>query len=120
VRQKIPDKELKLLYMKSGGICAFRACGRGLIEPGTTADEEAILGEVAHIVADSRQGPRGSEPLTEKDRGKYKNLILLCREHHKIIDSQPHTYSVAVLRQMKSDHEARVSNALGHPVPHRC
>lgn len=105
-RQDIPEKEIKLLCLMSGGVCAVRECGRSLIEPGTSLDDAVVTGEAAHIVADSRQGPRGDHPLDEKERNKHTNLILLCREHHKVIDSQPHSYSVAVLQQMKYDHES--------------
>lgn len=112
MRKEPLDKEKHILFMKSGGICAFPNCNKKLVEEATTADDAAILAELAHIVADSRQGPRGNEPLSEEDRRKHPNLILLCREHHKIIDSQPNTYSVAVLRQMKIDHEFWVERML--------
>jgi len=63
---------------------------------------------IAHIVGASREGPRGGEGLTAAERAKHQNLILLCPDHHAIIDAQHRTYSVQVLRQMKADHEARV------------
>lgn len=110
-RSSIPLKEIKLLFLQSGGICAFPRCGRSLIQPGTSQDDPTVLGEIAHIVADSRQGPRGTATLTEEERNKHTNLILLCGDHHKIIDSQPNTYSIPVLRQMKADHESRIRRA---------
>jgi hypothetical protein len=116
-RQEIPDREKSILFLQSGGVCAFRGCGQTLVEPGTETDDDAILGEMAHIVADSRQGPRGEADLDKNERSKHTNLILLCRMHHRIIDSQPRTYSVAVLRQMKADHEARIRKALVMPAP---
>jgi hypothetical protein len=110
-RTSILQKEIKALCALSGGVCAFPGCGRSLVEPGTEDDDATFLGEIAHIVADSRQGPRGNLPLSDEDRDKHPNLVLLCGDHHKIIDSQPTTYSVSVLRQMKLDHEERVRNA---------
>jgi hypothetical protein len=73
-----------------------------------------VIAEVAHIVAESREGPRGSEPLSEEERNQPENLIVVCPEHHKVIDSQPKTYSIAVLRQMKIDHASEVRRRL-HP-----
>jgi len=116
-RRSIPQKEIKALCALSGGVCAFPGCGRSLMEPCTKDDDAAFLGEVAHIVADSRQGPRGNSPLSDEDRDKHPNLILLCGDHHKIIDSQPTTYSVSVLRQMKIDHEGRVRKATQPDAP---
>src|ERR1051326_7079317 len=107
---------MKILCLKSGGVCAFRGCGRNLIEPGTTLDDAVIIGEMAHIVADSRQGPRGDHSMDERERTKHHNLILLCREHHKMIDSQPRTFSVPVLQQMKLDHEHRIKSATSNSV----
>lgn len=107
----IPVKEIKLLCLQSGGICAFPRCDRYLIEPSTQEDDPVVLGEISHIVAESRQGPRGIAELTEGERNKHTNLILFCGDHHKIIDSQPNTYSIPVLRQMKVDHEARIRKA---------
>lgn len=110
--RSIPQKELKALFMLSGGVCAFPDCGKRLIEPGTDADDVAILAEAAHIVAESRQGPRGNSEMSAEDRDKHTNLVLVCGDHHKIIDSQPRTYSVPVLRQLKADHERRIRLAL--------
>jgi len=67
-RTSIPQKEVKALCALSGGVCAFPGCGRSLVEPGTEDDDATFLGEIAHIVADSRQGPRGNSP----DRGRPK------------------------------------------------
>src|SRR5205085_1158656 len=75
-----------------GGVCAFPDCNKRLLEPGNTDDDAAFLGEMAHIVADSRQGPRGNVPMSDEDRDKHTNLLLVCGDHHKIIDSQARTY----------------------------
>jgi hypothetical protein len=115
--RNIPDKEMKTLIAPSGGVCAFPNCNKRLVEPGTTDDDAAFLGEMAHIVADSRQGPRGVSPMSDEDKDKHTNLLLLCDDHHKTIDSQPRTYSVSVLRRIKEDHEGRIRRATSGPTP---
>jgi hypothetical protein len=110
--RNIPQKEIKALFMLSGGVCAFPGCGKRLIEPGTQTDDATILAEMAHIVADSRQGPRGDSAMSEEDRDKHTNLLLVCGEHHKLIDDRPRTYSIPVLGQMKADHEDRIHRAV--------
>lgn len=107
----IPDREWKVLLSDSGGICAFPGCGKKLVEPANDHDDAAFLGKIAHIVADSRQGPRGDSPMTDEDRDKHTNLIVVCGDHHDIIDKQPRTYSVSVLRKMKQEHEGRIRQA---------
>ena len=110
-RKTVPDREMKALIALSGGVCAFPECGKRLVEPGNTNDDAAFLGEMAHVVGESRQGPRGDFPMSDDDRDKHTNLLLLCGDHHKIIDSQPRTYSVSVLRRIKEDHEGRIRQA---------
>jgi hypothetical protein len=117
LNRNISQAEMKLLFARSGGLCAFPRCGRSLVEPGSLTDGPVLVGEIAHIVAESRQGPRGREELADSDRNKHTNLILFCPDHHKIIDSRPETYSVAVLRQIKLDHESRVRRAMSVPAP---
>ncbi len=115
--RNIPDKEMKALIALSGGVCAFPGCNRRLVEPGNADDGAAFLGEMAHIVGDSRQGPRGDSPMPDEDRDKHTNLLLLCGDHHKVIDSQPRTYSVPVLQRIKEDHEGRIRRATSGPAP---
>ena len=40
------------------------------------------------------------------------HLILLCEEHHHIVDAQPRFYTVARLLRFKRDHEGRIGAAL--------
>lgn len=104
----ISQPEMKALFMKSGGICAFPDCPQELLEPGDAGERAAIVGEMAHIVGEKRQGPRGDSSMKDEDRNKEPNLILLCPTHHKIVDTQLRTYTVSVMRKMKADHEAAV------------
>lgn len=115
-RKNIPEKEMKALIALSGGVCAFPECNKRLIELGNADDDATFIGEMAHIVGDSHQGPRGDFPMSDEDRDKHTNLLLLCGDHHKIIDSQRRTYSVSVLRRIKEDHEERIRRATSCPT----
>lgn len=108
----VPESESKLLAIKSGDTCAFPGCTRRLTLSDSDARQTVVTGQVAHIVARQREGPRGADALPETERNKYPNLIYLCSEHHNLVDGLPLTYSVQVLRQMKADHEARVESLI--------
>jgi hypothetical protein len=101
-------KHVKILWGRSGNRCAFPGCKIELTSDG----EESTLGEMAHIVADSPNGPRGESDLTPEQRDEYSNLILLCPTHHTLIDSNPEEWSVEKLKQIKAEHENWVSRQL--------
>ena len=55
------------------------------------------LGQRAHIVGVGRQGPRSKAVPLSGDIDAVENLLLLCGEHHRIVDDNPRIYSVEVL-----------------------
>lgn len=100
------EKEIKILWGRSGNRCAI--CKLELTPDG----DKETLGEMAHIVAKSNEGPRGDSPLGLQERDKYNNLILLCPTHHSNIDKNFNDWSVDKLHSTKTEHEAWVSEQL--------
>lgn len=86
-KTKIKTEVKNLLWFKAHGRCEFEGCNYPLYKNGLTSDK-INLSEYAHIVADSPNGPRGSE-LSAALANDEKNLILLCPKCHKTIDSLP-------------------------------
>ncbi|WP_086820200.1 tetratricopeptide repeat protein [Allokutzneria sp. NRRL B-24872] len=113
----VPVTEQRKLFQRSGDMCAFPRCKKALTAKQTDSDPVASLGEIAHIVGDSANGPRGVSPLTPRERNQYENLILLCNYHHRLIDSQPDTWTVSRLDAMKRTHEEWVRFRLGSIDP---
>lgn len=106
----ISIKTHKLLWGRSGNRCAI--CKTELVESQTDTDDPSILGEECHIIANHDGGPRSEPSLPDSDRDKADNLILLCRNHHKIVDDQFEAYTVERLRAIKSEHEKWVAATL--------
>lgn len=107
----ISIKTHKMLWGRSGNRCALEECRKELVMDATETDDESLIGEECHIIANSTNGPRGDTSIQE-DLDKYENLILLCRIHHKIIDDQPNTYTVERLKKIKATHEKWVRDSL--------
>lgn len=63
-----------------------------------------------HTSSESDDGPRGVSPMTKKQRDAYPNRVLLCLEHHKIVDDDPYHWTVDRLLQVKAEHEAWVES----------
>jgi len=64
---------------------------------------------IAHIIADRPTGPRGDAELSEKLKADISNLMLMCDEHHRLIDHEDvEGHPVQRLCEMKQKHEERV------------
>ncbi len=105
-------KTHKMLWGRSGNMCAFRDCKKTLVVDETETDNSSVIGEEAHIVAKKENGPRGQNELTQKQKDKYDNLVLLCSIHHKVIDDQPNEYTVEKIKELKHEHEKWVKENL--------
>jgi hypothetical protein len=74
---------------------------------------------IAHIVADSPEGPRGHPTLSDLLKADPSNLMLLCDRHHRLIDhEQLAEHPVERLRAMKRLHEDRIE-LLGSLTPNK-
>lgn len=113
----VPISTKQLLSQKSGNRCAKPDCNNRLSEAATALDGEVGLGEIAHIVSQSDDGPRANKSMPQEERDGIDNLILLCREHHRIADRQENTYTVDELRQWKRQHESLVEQQMEALAP---
>jgi hypothetical protein len=109
----VPLKDQKILLIRSGNRCAFPGCCKALVEYGPL-QRQVIIGEIAHIVSESPQGPRGTEFPSNGEHNRHANLIFFCPEHHKTIDDQPQVFTAERLRQIKADHEAAIERSIVH------
>jgi len=108
----VPLTEQKILQLRSGNRCAFPGCNAPLVKKTAFGTRLTITGEIAHIVSEKPDGPRGGHVLPSGDHNKYANLIFLCSSHHTEIDSHPEVYAVERLRQMKRDHEEAIEKTV--------
>ncbi|GHC99895.1 hypothetical protein GCM10019060_33000 [Novosphingobium pokkalii] len=72
-----------------------------------------MIGRICHIEAALPDGKRFNDAMSNEERRSYDNLLLLCGDHHTVIDDDEGCYSVAQLRLMKQRHEARHSERPG-------
>lgn len=70
-------------------------------------DSPEIAVDIAHIRALHVGGARYDEEMSDQERNAYPNLILLCRPHHKRVDSREHQYPVELLLDWKTLAEQR-------------
>jgi hypothetical protein len=105
----INAKDIKKLWGLAAGRCSKPGCEQQCILFLDAADP-TVVGEMAHIIAQSPEGPRGEDSAGED---VYENLILLCPTHHREIDKAPAGFFTAeVLQEWKRKHEQRVTDSL--------
>ncbi|WP_245974130.1 SAVED domain-containing protein [Bosea caraganae] len=113
-KTQIPNKIQVALWAKAAGRCEYRGCNEDLIGDLIAGREDGKFGFIAHIVADSADGPRGDvirSPLLAKD---LSNLMLLCAKHHKGVDvDYLADHPENVLLEMKAEHEDRIAIVTG-------
>jgi hypothetical protein len=108
----ISNMARKTLWARSSDLCAFPGCHQQLTEDLRDEGSKKIeaagipLGEEAHIVSGSHDGPRYDESYPAEKIDTYENLILLCPTHHRLIDKKNGMgFSADTLRRMKADQE---------------
>jgi hypothetical protein len=75
-------------------------------------DPVCVIGEIGHIAASSNAGPRAHLELDMRARDSYDNLVLLCRNCHRKVDTLKLSYPRERLLEIKANHEAWVRTAL--------
>src|SRR5215213_9183226 len=103
------DSDVRVqIWMRAGGRCEYRNCNKPLWRDDLTL-RKMNRAYLAHIVADSPDGPRGDPVLSNRLESDFSNIMLLCDEHHRLIDREGLAeHPVTLLHQFKREHEVRI------------
>ena len=115
----IPDTVKMRLWGKAAGLCQYEGCNRPLWLDSLTK-VEFNTAYIAHIVADSPDGPRGHPTLSKALAQDISNLMLMCDEHHRLVDKiDVLGHPVERLKTMKAAQEQRIHIVTGIAVEKR-
>jgi hypothetical protein len=107
----ISSKDIKKLWGLAAGRCSRPGCDDECIR--FLAADPTVIGEMAHVIAQSPKGPRG---VQQGGEDVYENLVLLCPTHHSEVDKAPAgAFPRDVLYAWKKEHEAEVASAFLSP-----
>lgn len=108
-RRNIKESTRRMLYARSGNMCAMYGCNNVLINENTSN-----ISEICHIEAVNDDGVRYNDNLTDEEVNSYDNLVLLCPRCHAIVDNKANEsiYTVEYLKEMKRIHEQQIYDAL--------
>jgi HNH endonuclease len=105
----ISSKIRKTLWARSGNRCAF--CQIELVQEKDEFNRTLNLGEECHIISKKSNGPRNVF-IKDFNYDSAENLLLLCCNHHTMIDEKVEKYPTSVLIELKNKHELWVKNNL--------
>lgn len=102
------------LFADSGGYCANPGCWEEIFKK---FDTEVIhIAEIAHIISAGDKGPRADIRLTDEERSRYENLVLLCPNCHTMIDKAEESFPEALILSWKKSHKERLASQFGIKV----
>lgn len=104
-RSSVTEKVKMKLWGVSG--CRCELCNR-LLYSDLFFGVDGNYSELAHIHAVSEGGPRHKIGMTTEEKNDIENLMLLCEEHHHLIDSEPSNFGDGLLIKLKKKHEDRI------------
>ncbi len=115
--RKYPTYAVKLMIVADhGGRCAF--CGLSTGKRIYTNSKEAVqldnfeIGQIAHIYSETSDGPRYDAAIPENFLASKENFLLLCVNHHSMIDDNPKKYNAKKLLQKRQEHVKLVDTKL--------
>ena len=99
--RRISAKTRNQVLLDAHGRCMFEGCGADLTEDPETR-VRGYFGTLAHNIAASESGPRGTLYLSEGLADDPQNILLLCDVHHRLVDRVAKAdYPAATLSEMR-------------------
>lgn len=103
-----------VLWARAAGRCQYCGCNKPLIGDLVSGNPKLVGALVAHIVAAKPNGPRGDAVRSHKLVNDVNNLMLLCYDHHRLIDVEDEEgHPEPALLAMKAAHEERIEIQTG-------
>lgn len=104
------EATVRRLYAVSGNQCAFPNCTTPLVDEASNK----VIGRVCHVKGQRAGAKRYDPDQSDEERHGFDNLVLMCPNHHDVIDADDRSYSVERLREIKREHEAAAAE-VGEP-----
>lgn len=107
------QKTIDTLAKRASYKCSNPDCRVSTIGPNTDPYKSTLIGEAAHIHGARAQSKRYLHEMADIARGEITNGIWLCRNCHKLIDTDEARYTSDLLFTWREEHEKFVLSELG-------
>lgn len=113
----IPDfnkNTIDTLAKRAAYRCSNPDCRVITIGPNSDPGKSTKIGEAAHIYGARISSKRYSPKMTDSARAEITNSIWLCRNCHKLIDTDEYKYSANILFTWREKHDEFITSSLGN------
>lgn len=102
------------LAKRAAFMCSNPDCRALTVGPNSDPEKSTKIGEAAHIYGARIGSKRYINTMTDPARAEITNSIWLCRNCHKLIDTDEYKYSANILFVWREQHEKFISSTLGN------
>lgn len=96
------EADLKRLFALSHNVCAYPVCDQRIAD----ARWPSVQAEICHIYGLNPGSARHDPELTQETLNDFTNLLLMCPNHHRVIDElEPDAWPAERLFELKAGHE---------------
>jgi hypothetical protein len=110
---KFNKKTIDTLAKRAAYKCSNPDCRVSTVGPNTDSQKSTIIGEAAHIFGALPNSKRYCPKMTDTSRAEITNSIWLCRNCHKLIDTDEQKYTSDILFAWREQHERYIQSELG-------
>ena len=108
----LSETDTYMLWGRAAGRCEFAGCNKILYRD-TYSMKPLNLADRAHIVARKAGAARGDAEKSAELVADPRNVMLLCKDCHKRIDTNKNDFPIELLMDMKNRHERRIELQTG-------
>lgn len=94
--------------------CSNPDCRAVTVGPNSIPNQSTTIGEAAHIYGARENSKRYRPDMTDTARAEITNSIWLCRNCHKLIDTDDRRYAPNILYAWREQHEEYILKELGN------
>ena len=106
-------KTIDTLAKRAAFKCSNPDCRVSTVGPNSDSQKSTVIGEAAHIFGARQNSKRFNHNMTDAARSDITNSIWLCRNCHKLIDTDNSKYTSDVLFAWREQHEKYIQSELG-------
>lgn len=106
-------KTVETLAKRAAFKCSNPDCRVTTVGPNANPEKSTVIGEAAHIFGARPDAKRFKSEMSDNARAAITNGIWLCRNCHKLVDTDVQLYSSEILFAWREEHEKYAQAELG-------